>query len=107
YLCLYIYRLSMPKKWFQNWFNSPYYHILYHQRNDAEAEYFIDNLCSHLRPKHDARLLDIACGRGRHATYLQKKGYDVTGIDLSVANIQFATQFENSKMHLCVHDMRH
>jgi SAM-dependent methyltransferase len=97
----------MPKKWFQNWFNSPYYHILYHQRNDAEAEHFIDNLCSYLRPNNDARLLDIACGRGRHAIYLQKKGYDVTGIDLSVANIQFARQFENAKLHFYVHDMRH
>ena len=97
----------MPKKWFQNWFNSPYYHILYHHRDDEEAEFFIDNLCSFLKPTANSRLLDIACGRGRHSVYLNKKGYDVTGIDLSFSNIKYAKQFENDKMHFFVHDMRY
>ena len=97
----------MPKKWFQNWFNSPYYHILYHNRNDEEAEYFIDNLCAYLKPSLNARLLDIACGRGRHSVYLNKKGYDVTGIDLSHLSIKYAKQFENQKLHFYVHDMRY
>jgi SAM-dependent methyltransferase len=96
----------MPKKWFQNWFSSPYYHILYHQRNDEEAEFFIDNLCAFLKPAENFRLLDIACGRGRHSVYLNKKGYDVTGIDLSNASIKFAQQFENENLQFYVHDMR-
>lgn len=99
--------LHMPKKWFQNWFNSPYYHILYDQRNDEEAEFFIDNLCAHLKPGIKSNLLDIACGRGRHSVYLNKKGYNVTGIDLSVSSIKFAQQFENEKMQFYVHDMRY
>lgn len=97
----------MPKKWFQNWFNSPYYHILYHNRDDEEAEFFIDNLCALLKPTLKARLLDIACGRGRHSVYLNKKGYDVTGIDLSFSSVKYAKQFENEKMHFYVHDMRY
>lgn len=96
----------MSKKWFQNWFSSPYYHILYHQRNDAEAEFFIDNLCTFLKPDSEAKLLDIACGRGRHSVYLHKKGYDVTGIDLSNSNIKFAQQFEKDRLQFFVHDMR-
>jgi SAM-dependent methyltransferase len=96
----------MPKKWFQNWFSSPYYHILYHQRNDEEAEFFIDNLCAFLKPAKDSLLLDIACGRGRHSVYLNKKGYNVTGIDLSNASIKFAQQFENENLQFYVHDMR-
>ena len=97
----------MPKKWFQNWFNSPYYHILYHQRDDEEAEFFIDNLCSFLQPSPESRLLDIACGRGRHSVYLNKKGYDVTGIDLSFSSVKYAKQFENDRLHFYVHDMRY
>jgi SAM-dependent methyltransferase len=96
----------MSKKWFHNWFNSPYYHILYKKRDEEEAEHFIDNLCSYLTPHADARMLDIACGRGRHAIYLNKKEYDVTGIDLSVSSIKFAQPFENKKLHFLVHDMR-
>lgn len=97
----------MPKKWFQNWFNSPYYHILYKKRDDEEAELFIDNLCSFLKPHKAARMLDIACGRGRHAIYLNKKEFDVTGIDLSFSSIKFAQTFENNKLHFYVHDMRY
>lgn len=93
-------------KWYQNWFNSPYYHILYHQRNNAEAELFIDNLLNHLKPKRDAKLLDIACGKGRHSIYLNKKGYDVTGIDLSHSSINYAKQFENETLRFFEHDMR-
>ncbi|WP_443939694.1 class I SAM-dependent methyltransferase [Pedobacter sp. MW01-1-1] len=96
----------MQRKWFQYWFNSPYYHILYQERNDAEAEFFIDNLTKFLAPKADARMLDIACGKGRHSIYLNKKGFDVTGIDLSDQSIKHAKQFENDKLHFLVHDMR-
>ena len=96
----------MPLQWFHTWFNSPYYHFLYNDRNNQEAEYFIKNLVDYLPLKSSDKLLDIACGRGRHAIYLNKKGYDVTGIDLSISNIQYARQFENSSLHFYVHDMR-
>jgi len=97
----------MPKKWFQHWFNSPYYHILYQQRDHAEAEFFIDNLCAYLKPAANARLFDIACGRGRHSIYFNSKGFDVTGIDLSIASIKYAKQYENKQLHFYVHDMRY
>jgi SAM-dependent methyltransferase len=96
----------MQRKWFQYWFNSPYYHILYSQRNDEEAEFLIDNLSEYLKPAPNAKILDIACGRGRHAVYLNKKGYDVTGIDLSEQSIKYARQFEQKHLHFFVHDMR-
>ncbi len=97
----------MPTEWFYNWFNSPFYHLLYSKRNDAEAEYFINNLCAYLEPKQNTKFLDIACGRGRHAVYLNKKGYPGVGIDLSIENIRYAKQFENDSLHFFVHDMRH
>ncbi|ETZ20821.1 methyltransferase [Pedobacter sp. V48] len=97
---------SMQRKWFQYWFNSPFYHILYSQRNDAEAEFLIDNLSAYLKPAANSRILDIACGRGRHSIYLNKKGYDVTGIDLSEQSIKYAQQFEQKNLHFFVHDMR-
>lgn len=34
------------------------------------------------------RILDVGCGAGRHALYLQEKGFDVTGIDLSPGAIE-------------------
>lgn len=96
----------MQKKWFESWFDSPYYHVLYQNRNDEEAEFFIDNICAHLRIPIEANLLDVACGKGRHAIYLNKKGYRVTGIDLSPASIAAAQLFKNDRLQFDVHDIR-
>ncbi len=92
--------------WFIDWFNSPYYHILYSNRNYKEAELFIDNLVDYLQPKSTSRFLDLACGKGRHSIYLNSKNFNVTGIDLSEQSIGFANQFENHALHFYVHDMR-
>jgi SAM-dependent methyltransferase len=92
--------------WFATWFDSPYYHILYKHRNHEEAELFIDHLINFLNPEPEARILDLACGKGRHSLFLNKKGFDVTGLDLSPASIQYASAFENEKLHFYVHDMR-
>jgi len=97
---------ATPVQWFENWFDSPYYHILYKHRNHEEAELFIDKLIELLKPEKDARFLDVACGRGRHSIYLNKKGFDVTGIDLSSESIAHASPCENEKLHFFVHDMR-
>lgn len=92
--------------WFENWFNSPYYHILYKERNHAEAELFIDNLIGFLQPSTNARFLDLGCGKGRHSVYLNSKGHNVVGVDLSPESIAYASQFENERLQFYVQDMR-
>ncbi|MCE3280864.1 MAG: SAM-dependent methyltransferase [Bacteroidetes bacterium] len=94
------------KDWFETWFDSPYYHILYKHRNYNEAELFISNLIKFLEPKPGSRFLDLACGKGRHSLFLNKKGFDVTGIDLSPESISHANEFKNEKLQFYVHDMR-
>jgi SAM-dependent methyltransferase len=93
-------------KWFKTWFDSPYYHILYKHRDCDEAGIFIDNLLTFFNPPASSRFLDLACGKGRHSLFLNKKGYDVTGIDLSEESIKYASRFENDTLHFYVHDMR-
>jgi SAM-dependent methyltransferase len=94
------------KEWYRAWFNSPFYHKLYFERNEAEAQKFISRLLDHLKPAPGSRLLDAACGRGRHSKFLADQGYDVTGIDLSFESIEFAKQFETDNLHFYQHDMR-
>jgi len=96
----------MEEKWFESWFDTPYYHILYNNRDNDEAAHFIDNLFEHLHPEKYATLLDIACGRGRHAKYMSEKGFDTTGIDLSESSIAYAKRFENENLHFHLQDMR-
>jgi SAM-dependent methyltransferase len=78
-----------------NWFNSDYYHILYKNRDKKEAEFFINNLIKKLKIKKNSKILDLACGVGRHSFYLNKKGMNVIGIDNSENNIKKAKKFEN------------
>ena len=73
--------------WYVNWFDSPYYHVLYKNRDVKEAEIFIDNLIDKLGLKSEKKLIDIGCGTGRHSNYFNKKGMDVVGIDLSLNSI--------------------
>ncbi len=94
------------EKWYNIWFNSPYYHILYANRDHQEAADFIDTIAEHFHFKKDQKALDAGCGRGRHAIYFNKKGLDITGIDLSPENIAFAKSMENAMLHFQEHDIR-
>ncbi len=94
------------KEWFENWFDTPFYHQLYKDRNDVEAQNFIDNLFLELSIPSDAKVLDIACGKGRHSIYMERKGFEVTGIDLSGNSIEYARRFETNKLDFFRHDMR-
>jgi SAM-dependent methyltransferase len=97
----------MPEKeWFRYWFDSPFYYKLYFERDEQEAENFIQKLVTHLRLKPGSRLLDAGCGRGRHSKVFAKMGFDVTGIDLSPASIEYAKQFEKDNLQFFIHDMR-
>lgn len=100
-------KMTNKAKWYQSWFNTPYYHILYKQRNQIEAEGFIKNLVSHFDIKSHQNILDLACGKGRHAIFLNSLGYNVLGVDLSSENIKQASSFTNSKLNFLVHDMRY
>lgn len=92
--------------WFKNWFDSFYYHKLYRHRNTAEAQEFIDNVLAYLHPKPNSRILDLACGKGRHSIYLNQKGYDVVGVDLSQNSIDEAKKSANNTLHFYQMDMR-
>ena len=93
-------------KWFKDWFNSDYYHILYKNRNNKEAKVFIDNLIEHLNLTRNSKLIDIGCGKGRHASYFNEKGMNVVGIDLAKNSITEAKKNTNSSLQFKVHDMR-
>ncbi|MBK8350480.1 MAG: class I SAM-dependent methyltransferase [Saprospirales bacterium] len=94
------------KQWFELWFDSPLYHILYKHRNQDEANHFIDNVIKKLEIDY-GKILDLACGKGRHAYYLAQKGFDTIGVDLSPESIQYAnTMYKLDNLEFYVHDMR-
>lgn len=98
--------MSWSKEWFGDWFNSPYYHILYKNRDENEAKLFLNKLVEYFKISKEQRILDVACGKGRHAIYLNELGFDVVGTDLSEENIKEARRQENSRLKFFLHDMR-
>jgi len=93
-------------QWFESWFDSPYYHILYKDRDFKEAKDFIDKLLNEIKLPQNSLIVDLACGRGRHSVYLNQKKYRVLGLDLSKSSIEFNKQFENKTLSFRVHDMK-
>jgi len=94
------------ESWFSTWFDSPYYHILYKNRNEEEAQVFMDNITHYLNMPENGTILDLACGKGRHSIYLNKLGYQVTGVDLSENSIAIANESSNETLQFKTHDMR-
>ena len=94
------------KEWFREWFDSSWYHKLYFERNEHEAQQFLSRLINYLKCAEGSRMLDVACGKGRHSIQLAGKGFKVTGIDLSEDSIREAKEHENENLEFFVHDMR-
>jgi 2-polyprenyl-3-methyl-5-hydroxy-6-metoxy-1,4-benzoquinol methylase len=85
------------KSWFSTWFDSPYYHILYEQRDEKEAASFIQALQQKLHIQPGMNVLDAACGKGRHAYNNHQMGYEVCAFDLSVESIAEAKKLKIEK----------
>ena len=92
-------------QWYASWFDTPYYHILYQDRNFEEAEAFMTQLTHFLKLPQRAEIMDLACGKGRHSVTLYNLGFKVTGVDLSKNSIKHAKKFENENLKFEVHDM--
>lgn len=94
------------KEWFEEWFDTAFYYNLYYQRNEHEADAFVARLVKALEIPPSSRILDVACGNGRHALAFNQLGYDVTGIDLSFNKTRENLRFEKENLHFYRHDMR-
>lgn len=92
--------------WYKEWLDSPFYHRLQFEQNEKEANTFIQQLIKHLNPTAGSRMLDAACGKGRHSKMLATLGFDVTCFDLFPDSIASAKQFEQEHLHFFIHDIR-
>ena len=99
--------MNSRKEWFETWFDSPYYHILYDHRNEEEAERFILRLKEHLDLSRSDKVLDLGCGAGRHAAFLSQYVGEAVGLDLSNNSISHAlTTYVKPNLEFYTHDMR-
>lgn len=76
-------------EWFEEWFGEEYLH-LYPHRNEADAERVVGLLTRVLPWQPGWRVLDVACGAGRHLAALERAGAVPFGFDLSAALLRRA-----------------
>lgn len=92
--------------WFKEWFDTEYYHILYRNRDEAEAKEFLSAVTNILALAPKALVADIACGKGRHSRVLASMGFSVLGFDLSENSIAYAAAQNTPNATFFVHDIR-
>ena len=91
-------------EWFEEWFNDEYLE-LYPHRDHAEADRLVALLRQVTPWREGWRVLDVACGPGRHARALEAAGARCIGLDLSAVLLRRARQATRSPLVRA--DMRH
>lgn len=76
-------------EWFEEWFGEEYLQ-LYPHRDEAEAARAVDLLAETTGLRSGWRVLDVACGAGRHARAFRAAGARCIGVDLSETLLRIA-----------------
>lgn len=98
--------------WFEEWFSNKFYLDLYQHRDEEDARWMINLLQRSISVNTKSKVLDIACGSGRHSLELARRGFDVTGFDLSKFLINEAkknlkrSKEKDLKLKFLIKDMR-
>ncbi len=78
----------MTKDWFEDWFGEEYL-ALYPHRDESEAQHAVEMIAGAVSNKGINRVLDLACGAGRHTRPLADRWWTV-GLDLSAVLLKVA-----------------
>ena len=82
-----------------------YYNLLYKNKDyKAEADY-VEKLFLELNPDSKS-ILDLGCGSGKHAFEFYKKGYSVTGVDLSDMMLKLTGELPPNDIEFLKGDVR-
>lgn len=90
--------------WYRRWFGEAYLEV-YPHRNESEAEEVVQLLLEHAPLPPGARILDLACGAGRHLRPMARRGLAPVGLDLSFPLLRRARE-ANPREALVRGDMR-
>ncbi len=95
----------------KQWFNSPYYSILYHYRDQKEANQILDTIEKLIPVSINHTIIDAGCGYGRLAITAALRGYKVIAIDVAEKTISRAQHLAykykvQNRIKFIVHDFR-
>lgn len=88
---------SPDRPWFREWFGEAYLEV-YPHRDRAEAERAVELFRREASPGAGARVLDLACGAGRHLGPLAAAGFRPVGLDLSAPLLRRAARTHQGRL---------
>lgn len=88
--------MNMQTEWPIAFFDDDYLRIYRPMFSEEATRREVDFIESVLGVERGARVLDLACGVGRHAIGMASRGYEVTGLDFSERYLEIAAD-ESSK----------
>lgn len=89
---------AMGKDWYKNIWTLDILDQSWVEDTKQQVDFIIEKL----ELKGTEKILDLACGFGRHSLELARRGYDVTGVDITPQYIEYATkQAQMEKLNAC------
>lgn len=70
-------------EWFEEWFNTEEYLAVYRHRNEEDAVNLYKLITKNILLEQGSKVLDLACGAGRHSILFAENGFNVTSVDIS------------------------
>lgn len=86
----------MTAPWYVTAYGENYYDAYKDQHSPEETRAEVDGIVRLLELAPGARVLDVSCGFGRHSIELAKRGFRVTGLDLSPQLLRHARDAANA-----------
>jgi SAM-dependent methyltransferase len=77
---------EIPQDWYATAFDGASAEMAWTERTAAE----VDRALKILKPAGGERILDLACGSGRHSLELRRRGFEVVGVDISEELVEIA-----------------
>jgi SAM-dependent methyltransferase len=78
--------VEVPPDWYRSGFPLETTRMPWADRTEME----VDRAIAMLRPEGAERVLDLACGVGRHSLELKRRGFEVVGVDISAELLEMA-----------------
>jgi len=69
---------EIPQDWYETAFDGMSAEMAWTERTESE----IQRALTMLRPQGGERILDLACGTGRHSLELARHGFSVVGVEI-------------------------
>jgi SAM-dependent methyltransferase len=82
--------MTVPYNWYENFFHGIALDLWRKAVSDEQTKAEADFLVKTLECADGSRLLDLPCGNGRHSLELAKRGFRMTGLDISEQFIEEA-----------------